>query len=36
MTNGGKKIEQWVRKSTRPMPTFDTQHEKETYQKERK
>jgi len=25
MKNGGKKIEQWVRKSAGPMPTFDPQ-----------
>jgi hypothetical protein len=34
--NGGKQVEQWVRKSTGPMPTFDPQQEKETYQRERK
>jgi hypothetical protein len=36
MMNGGKKTEQWVRKSAGPMPTFDPQQERETYQKERK
>jgi hypothetical protein len=34
--NGGRKVEQWVRKSTGPMPTFDPQQEKETYQRTRK
>jgi hypothetical protein len=34
--NGGKQVEKWVRKSTRPMPTFDPQQENETYQRERK
>jgi hypothetical protein len=34
--NGGKKVEQWVRKSTGPMPKFDPHQEKETYQRERK
>jgi hypothetical protein len=31
MTNGGKQVEQWVRKLVGPMPTFDPQQEKETY-----
>jgi hypothetical protein len=31
MTNGGNKIEKLVRKSSEPMPTFDPQREKETY-----
>jgi hypothetical protein len=34
--NGGKQVEEWVRKSTRIIPTFDPQQEKETYQRERK
>jgi hypothetical protein len=34
--NEGKQTEQWVRKSIGPMPTFDPQQEKETYQRERK
>jgi hypothetical protein len=34
--NKGMQIEQWVRKSTGPMPTFDPQQEKETYQQTRK
>jgi hypothetical protein len=36
MMNEGKQTEQWVRKSAGPMPTFDPQQEKETYQRERK
>jgi hypothetical protein len=36
MMNGGKQADQWVRKSTGPMPTFDPQQENETYQRERK
>jgi hypothetical protein len=32
----GKQMEQWVRKSAGPIPTFDPQQEKETYQRERK
>jgi hypothetical protein len=36
MTNQGKQTEQWVRKSAGPIPTFDPQQEKETYQRERK
>jgi hypothetical protein len=34
--NGGKQDEQWVRNSVGPMPMFDPQQEKETYQRERK
>jgi hypothetical protein len=30
------KMEQWVRKSAGPIPAFDPQQEKETYQRERK
>jgi hypothetical protein len=29
--NEGNKVEQWVRNSVGPMPTFDPQKEKETY-----
>jgi hypothetical protein len=34
-TNGGRQSEKWVRKSAGPMPTFDPQQEKETYQQTR-
>jgi hypothetical protein len=33
VTNKGRHIEKWVKKSTRPMLTFELQQEKETYQK---
>jgi hypothetical protein len=36
VTNGGKQVVQWVWKSTGPMPTFDPQKKKETYQRARK
>jgi hypothetical protein len=36
MMNGGKQAKYWVRKSTRPMLSFDPQKEKERYQRERK
>jgi hypothetical protein len=36
MMNGGKQSKQWVRNSVGPMPTFDPQQEKETYNMERK
>jgi hypothetical protein len=29
-------VEQWVKKSTGPMPTFDQKQEKEAYQQTRK
>jgi len=32
--NGGKIHEKWVRKSARPMPTFDPQKETKAYQME--
>jgi hypothetical protein len=32
----GKGIEQWIRKAVDPMPTFNPQKEKETYQQARK
>jgi hypothetical protein len=35
-TDEGMKTEQWVRNSKGPIPAFDPQQEKETYQKERK
>jgi len=34
--NQGNNTEQWVRKSTGPMPNFDPRQERETYQKVRK
>jgi hypothetical protein len=34
--NKGKHIDQYVRKSTRPMMAFDPQQEKETYHQTRK
>jgi hypothetical protein len=34
--NEGKNIDQWVRKTAGPVPTFDPQQENETYQRERK
>jgi hypothetical protein len=34
--NGRKEVEQWVRKSAGPMPTFDPYQENEMYQRERK
>jgi hypothetical protein len=34
--NGGKNVEQWVRKSEGPIPTFHPPQEKETYHRERK
>jgi hypothetical protein len=34
--NGGRQVEQWVRKLAGPMPTFDPQQENETYQRKRK
>jgi hypothetical protein len=33
--NKGMWMEKWVRKSAGPMPTFDPQQEKETYQQTR-
>jgi hypothetical protein len=35
-TNEGNKNEQWVIMSVGPMPSFDPQQEKETYQREMK
>jgi hypothetical protein len=35
-TYEGKHMEQWVRKLAGPIPAFDPQQEKETYQRERK
>jgi hypothetical protein len=35
-TNEGKHTKQWVRNSVGPIPAFDPQQEKETYQRERK
>jgi hypothetical protein len=32
METQGNQMEQWVRKSVGPMPTFNPQQEKETYQ----
>jgi hypothetical protein len=36
METQGNQTEQWVRKSAGPMPTFNPQQEKETYQSARK
>jgi hypothetical protein len=35
-TEKGKGVEQWIRKEVEPMPTFNPQKERETYQQERK
>jgi hypothetical protein len=36
VTEKGKGVEQWIRKEVEPMPTFNPQKEKETYQQARK
>jgi len=36
VTNGGKQVDKWVRKSMGPMKTFKPQQENKMYQRERK